>query len=343
MPKKFSLYKAAALIIFFVFLFGVKALSAELPDWRIPLQLGDGGCRGQSGPISYTPWFGQGGGWSWWAHDSNGYDPDCFSISLEQNSAKFLAKDFRLAIQMADSGCRGQFGAIRYTPWLSEGGGWTAWASDSNGYDPDCMRVAIESRDVPVISIPRDFRFAIQVSDSGCRGQRGAVRYTPWLSEGGGGSGWTSDANRYDPDCVRIALEARQAPPSLLTPTPAVPPTACANSSECSAGEICTSGICQPPQVSTPATPTSACTNSSECAAGLVCTSGICQPPSSTPTTPPPMPPIPPGAPATQCRDGIDNDDDDKKDHSSINPTNPDPGCSSADDNDERDPVFREI
>src|SRR3989344_918370 len=52
---------------------------------------------------------------------------------------------------------------------------------------------------------------------------------------------------------------------------------------------------------------------------------------------PPPLPHVP------ECRDGIDNDGDGKFDYVSRNPINPDPGCSSINDDDERNPEFREI
>lgn len=63
------------------------------------------------------------------------------------------------------------------------------------------------------------------------------------------------------------------------------------------------------------------CTNSAQCSTGLVCIGNVCT-----------FPPL--------CSDGLDNDSDGKIDYPN------DPGCASANDNDERDlpaPKFKEI
>ena len=46
----------------------------------------------------------------------------------------------QVCIQVADEGCTGQFGTIQ----CSSVGSWTPWASDTNYYDPDCVRVLLK-------------------------------------------------------------------------------------------------------------------------------------------------------------------------------------------------------
>jgi hypothetical protein len=54
-----------------------------------------------------------------------------------------------------------------------------------------------------------DCRVCVQISDRSCTSQIGELKCTPYASENGGFSDWATDANRYDPDCVRVKLECR--------------------------------------------------------------------------------------------------------------------------------------
>jgi hypothetical protein len=56
------------------------------------------------------------------------------------------AYDCRVCVQISDRGCVSQFGSVQCTPWASENGGWSDWATDTNAYDPDCVRVKLECR-----------------------------------------------------------------------------------------------------------------------------------------------------------------------------------------------------
>lgn len=52
-----------------------------------------------------------------------------------------------------------------------------------------------------------DYRAGIQFSDiRNCDQQIGPERYTGFLSNGGGESGWATDDNSYDPDCIRVGF-----------------------------------------------------------------------------------------------------------------------------------------
>lgn len=52
----------------------------------------------------------------------------------------------RVCVQIADSGCSSEIGAVQCSPWVTKPNvqEWSNWASDSNYYDPDCTRVALE-------------------------------------------------------------------------------------------------------------------------------------------------------------------------------------------------------
>lgn len=52
----------------------------------------------------------------------------------------------RVCIQIADSGCSSEMGAVQCGPWVTQPNvqAWSNFASDSNYYDPDCTRVALE-------------------------------------------------------------------------------------------------------------------------------------------------------------------------------------------------------
>ena len=52
----------------------------------------------------------------------------------------------RVCVQISDNGCRSEMGAIQCSPWVTSPNvqQWSNWASDSNNYDPDCTRVALE-------------------------------------------------------------------------------------------------------------------------------------------------------------------------------------------------------
>ena len=128
---------------------------------------------------------------------------------MTRTSKNLSNLDFRIAIQLADGGNSGNnSGLVRYTPWASQGGGWSSWATDSNARDFDAVRFKIETREYPGLTV-EDVRFGIQLTDGGTStpSKTGIAKYTPWLTQGGGSSGYAGDSNFYDPDAIRVKLE----------------------------------------------------------------------------------------------------------------------------------------
>lgn len=197
--------------------------AASAKDMRFFLQANDGGCTSQLGYSQHTDFVNKttGLGFARWVTDANGYDPDCYRVNLEVATpapAADLNKDFRACLQFADYvtlDAKGQItsldgaGTQRCTPWASEGGGVSVWATDSNKYDPDGAALEIETKALPAGTTLNDIRLGIQMSDSACTKQVGTVQYTPWASQGGGWSSFATDSNAYDPDCGRIYLDAK--------------------------------------------------------------------------------------------------------------------------------------
>lgn len=52
----------------------------------------------------------------------------------------------RVCVQISDSGCTSEIGPVQCGPWVTQPNtqAWSNWASDTNKYDPDCTRVALE-------------------------------------------------------------------------------------------------------------------------------------------------------------------------------------------------------
>ena len=116
-------------------------------DFRVGIAASDNAATNQFGAVQFTPWASEGGSWSGWASDANGYDPDAYRLFIETrpwNSPKIL-KDFRLGIQLSDNNNSGT-GLASYTPWALSGGGTSSWATDSNAYDPDSIRIDLGIR-----------------------------------------------------------------------------------------------------------------------------------------------------------------------------------------------------
>lgn len=147
-----------------------------------------------------------------WISDSDHYDPDYYKLSFSKSAMTLQPDiDFRIGVQMCDKDYSQQ-GPIRYTGWASEGGGWSAYASDSDNYDPDYIKILIDTRNKPGFLVS-DVRFGIQVSDGRTsHSDPGPMVYTPWVNESPatiGDTGWVSDGDKYDPDSVRIYLGVR--------------------------------------------------------------------------------------------------------------------------------------
>jgi hypothetical protein len=127
-------------------------------------------------------------------------------------SANTDLPNFRFGIQMIDNGH--EVGDMEFTPFLSFGGGCSPWANDTNTFDPDGARINLDPAPRGVLG-SRDFRIGIQATDRN-GSETGPLRWSPWTSEGGGVSPFAFDANAFDPDQVRVCLEARPLPAGIF-------------------------------------------------------------------------------------------------------------------------------
>jgi len=180
-------------------------------NFRVGLQVADAGIT-QPGQAAYTNDALGIPAWSDWAVDSDAYDPDSVRVHLELRPGE-LAQHVRLGIQVSDAGGTGAEGPVQYSRWASEGSEqWSATAFDADNYDPDAFRIILENRPWPRRDfVLKDVRIGIQLFDAG-GAQAGVPRHTPWASEGGGWSEWATDLDAYDPDGIKIKLEARVEP-----------------------------------------------------------------------------------------------------------------------------------
>ncbi|WP_028974142.1 hypothetical protein [Spirochaeta cellobiosiphila] len=117
-------------------------------DFRIGFQCSDDKGGSQYGDIFYTQWASEAinnSEWSDWGGDSNLVGFDGIRARIETRIIEeFKCSDVRLLVQLADDKGTSQYGDIGYTNWATQGGGWSAWVSDSNRYDPDTVRVKLE-------------------------------------------------------------------------------------------------------------------------------------------------------------------------------------------------------
>lgn len=137
-------------------------------------------------------------------------------------NASAAGKNFKLGLQLADgSYCATQKGSYKYTGTsdiATSGLIPSLWATDTNGYDPDCMNLELQ----PAASeLKSDFRVCLQFADSVVLNRDGSIRTlsqvgtmqcTPWASDGGGWSKAATDSNGYDWDAAQVAIETRALP-----------------------------------------------------------------------------------------------------------------------------------
>jgi len=207
MTRRFHLFALGTVALFLILLAWSPAV-VNAATSRMGGQLSEGGCCDGPGPEVYTP---PGGGETAWFGDYNQYDPNGARVYLDGNVA--WDRDFRIGIQVSDgpnhgSGCGSQIGPWRYTGWASEGGGRSGWASDYGSYDPNCIKLVLETRAFPTgINNIYDARVGIEVSDTSCKNQFSGNFFTPWARSGGGWSGWANDPTDEDFDCLQLTLE----------------------------------------------------------------------------------------------------------------------------------------
>ncbi len=187
-----------------------KSATGANRDIKLKFYLGDRGQGNDIGNVETPGWVAdKQNQWSEWGGDADNYDPDWIVLELLTRTTKNLKNlDFRIAIQLSDDGGFGNgAGTVRYTPWASQGGGWSIWATDADAYDFDGVRFKIETRPYSGFTV-EDVRFGVQLTDHGTsNSHRGIAKYTPWLSQGGGSTGYAGDRDFYDPDAIRIKLE----------------------------------------------------------------------------------------------------------------------------------------
>jgi hypothetical protein len=181
-----------------------------IPNFRVALQAADEGGAGAEGEARYTPWAKDVSDWSLWASDADHFDPDAVKIILDVEQTNPLPdKDVRLEIQASDGGGTAGLGPKQFTPWASQGGGWSGPALDSDAADPDSFRIKIQTRPWMSERTLGDLRLGVQVVDNAGKDLGEIVGYTPWASEGGGSSDYAVDLDQFDPDGVKVQLDVR--------------------------------------------------------------------------------------------------------------------------------------
>lgn len=101
------------------------------------------------GQVVCSLWASQGGGGPTpVVTDPNGFDPDGYRVILDTRPlpAGVEILDVRLSITAFDNDPRGMFGPTQFTPWLSQGGGFSPYAFDRDAFDPDGYVLAISAR-----------------------------------------------------------------------------------------------------------------------------------------------------------------------------------------------------
>jgi hypothetical protein len=176
--------------------------TAAVPDFRVGIQLADGGGESGFGVQEFTAFARFGDSGSEWAGDSNNFDPDAARIELDINLETLGNRDFRIGGQARDGGSH--LGTAEYTDWASEGGGTSALITDNNAFDPDEYRLFIDTRPMPAGEHVNDLRLSIRAFDED---GAGITTFTPWASQGGGRSKFAIDPNGFDPDGFKISLD----------------------------------------------------------------------------------------------------------------------------------------
>ena len=188
---------------------------AELNNFRFGMILSDYEPGEAFGNYETSDWVSEYQMWSEWIGDADKHDFNYAQVDLETNgNVKVFNTDFRLCLQLSDKKGTAQIGKHECTPWASQGGGWSPYASDSTQHDPDMVRVKIETRSYNGLAI-KDFRIGIRLTDKYMNDRHaGHVKYTPYMSQGGGKSSWASDDNEWDPNSIKLFLDIGEPVPT---------------------------------------------------------------------------------------------------------------------------------
>jgi hypothetical protein len=174
------------------------------------------GTEATQGEARYSSYLQDGGDWSGYAGDSDYYDPHAFRVGVfpsDTSGSGFYLEDtdIRFGIQITDhaddeTGNDAKEGEVQFTPWASQGGGWSDFAGDSNTYDFDAARIVIETDVSPGLVIT-NIQIGSWVTDSGTDESRAGDKvYSDWLSGEGSWSEWADAANGKDLDSMAIYL-----------------------------------------------------------------------------------------------------------------------------------------
>jgi hypothetical protein len=185
-------------------------MASNLPNFRLGIQVADGSGNTAEGEARYTSWAKDANLSSEWAADLDRFDPDAVRVGLDVESTNPLGDlDFRVGGQAFDQGDNSNVGPLQFTPWVSQGGGWTGLVSDKDGFDPDAFRIVVETRPLTTTRTLKDMRVGLQMFDAAGAEPGNTIVYTPWASQGGGWTEYAVDADAFDPDGLKIKLESR--------------------------------------------------------------------------------------------------------------------------------------
>jgi hypothetical protein len=184
-----------------------EEMATEFPNFRVGIQVADDAGKSAEGEARYTPWAKDNPGSSDFAADLDWFDPDAVRVGLDVEGSNSLGPiDFRLGAQAVDGN---DVGPAQYTPWASQGGGWTGLVSDTDNFDPDAFRVIVETRPWSGARVLSDARLGLQLYDNGGQEPGNLVVFTPWASQGGGWTSYAVDRDSFDPDGLKLKLETR--------------------------------------------------------------------------------------------------------------------------------------
>lgn len=185
-------------------------MTSKLPNFRLGIQVADAAGTSAEGEARYTSWAKDASLASEWAADLDRFDPDAVRVGLEVETNHPLGDlDFRIGGQAFDQGDGNNVGPTQFTPWASQGGGWTGLVSDTDSFDPDAFRIIVETRPGTTNRVLSDMRIGLQMFDAAGSQPGNVIVYTPWASQGGGWTEYAVDADAFDPDGLKIKLETR--------------------------------------------------------------------------------------------------------------------------------------
>ena len=179
---------------------GVHEASAQSADF-MRVQASDNNCT-SNGTVQGTP---SGGGWTGWATDQDGWDPDCVRLRMGSSFPEGL--DVRVCVQPEDQNVNG---TVACTAWLGDDtDDWSDWAHDGDKWAFDSVRVKLETRAASgerITNLRFGFQTSMAMADV-CSDGVSTAEYTPYMDDGGGWSPWTPNPqNEGAMACARIRL-----------------------------------------------------------------------------------------------------------------------------------------